>query len=362
MEDLGVTNLGATDSFWKGRRVFLTGHTGFKGGWLAVMLERLGAVVTGYSLAPEGDRTLFASARVDRHAKSIIADIRDLSVLRAAVSAAAPEVVLHLAAQALVLTSYERPLDTFSTNVVGTANVLEAARETSSVRAVVVVTSDKVYKNREWAWGYRENDELGGRDPYSSSKACTELVAASYRDSFLAARGVALATARAGNVIGGGDWAANRIVPDFVRATIAGEPLRVRNPASTRPWQHVLEPIEGYLVLARRLLEDPKAYATGWNFGPPPDAVQPVRRLADDLVAAWGDGASWRAETVDQPHEAGLLTLDATKARRELSWTPRLGYERGVRATVDWYRAYARGADCEAKTIEQVDAYLDPQS
>ncbi len=350
--------LGASNAFWKGRRVFLTGHTGFKGGWLALMLDRLGAVVTGYALAPEGEHSLFDDARVARHAKSVIGDIRDLGSLKAAVAAAEPEVILHLAAQSLVLTSYDKPLDTFSTNVLGTANVLESAREAPSVRAALVITSDKVYRNREQPQGYVESDELGGRDPYSSSKACAELVASSYRDSFLAARGVAVATARAGNVIGGGDWAANRLVPDFVRAFIAGKALGVRNPASTRPWQHVLEPIDGYLVLARCLLEDGKAHEGAWNFGPPPEAVQPVRRLADDLVAAWGGGAAWRAEPVAQPHEAGLLTLDATKARRELGWTPRLGYERGVRATVDWYKAFAGGADCEAKTLEQIDAYL----
>jgi len=353
-----VEDLGVSRTFWKGRRVFLTGHTGFKGGWLALILERLGAEVTGYALDPEGERSFFVDARVGRRVDSIIGDVRDLAALEAAITRARPEVVLHLAAQSLVLTSYERPLDTFSTNVIGTANVLEVARATPSVRAALVVTSDKVYRNREWPWGYRENDELGGHDPYSSSKACAELVTASYRDSFLSGRNVAVASARAGNVIGGGDWSANRIVPDFVRATMASRPLGVRNAGSTRPWQHVLEPLEGYLLLAERLVEDRARFQGAWNFGPTPEAVQSVGRLADDLVKAWGDGASWSGERVDQPHEAGLLTLDASRARRELAWAPRLGYERGVEWTVSWYRALARGADADATTKAQIDEYF----
>jgi CDP-glucose 4,6-dehydratase len=336
----------------------LTGHTGFKGAWLSLVLDRLGAIVTGYSLAPPGEPNIFDGARVEKHVRSVVADIRDLNALKAAAVAAEPEVMLHLAAQSLVLASYDAPLDTFSTNVMGTANILEVARVVPSVQAVLVVTTDKVYKNREWIWPYRENDELGGRDPYSSSKACAELVASAYRDSFLSGRGVALATARAGNVIGGGDWAANRIVPDFVRAAIAKEPLTVRNPNSTRPWQHLLEPLEGYLRLAEHLLVEPTRAAGAWNFGPSADAVQPVRRLVDRLVEGWGDGAAWTHERIDQPHEATLLTLDSAKARQALGWAPRLGFEQGVKLTVDWYKAFARGEDPEALTLQQIDSWL----
>jgi CDP-glucose 4,6-dehydratase len=350
--------LGVNRTFWLGRRVFLTGHTGFKGSWLSLILGRLGAVVTGYSLAPEGERNLYEGASVARHVRSVIGDIRDADALRRAMVSAEPEIVLHLAAQPLVLASYEAPLDTFTTNVIGTANVLESTRNVPSVRAVVVVTTDKVYRNREWAWPYREPDELGGRDPYSSSKACSELVASAYQASFLAARGIALATARAGNVVGGGDWASNRIVPDFVRAVLARRSLVVRNPESTRPWQHLLEPLEGYLMLAERLTAEPSLAEGAWNFGPPPDAVQPVRRLVEDLVARWGTGASWKHERVEQPHEANLLTLDSSKALRHLGWAPRLGYERGVELTADWYKAFARGEDQEKTTLRQIDDWL----
>jgi CDP-glucose 4,6-dehydratase len=353
MESLGVNR-----TFWRGRRVLLTGHTGFKGSWLSLILDRLGAKVTGYALAPQGERNLFESAGVARHVTSVLADIRDFGALKAAAMAAEPEIILHLAAQSLVLTSYEAPLETFATNVLGTANVLEAARSVPSVRAVVVVTTDKVYKNREWTRPYREDDELGGHDPYSSSKACTELVTSAYRDSFLAARGIACATARAGNVIGGGDWSANRIVPDFVRATLAKRPLVVRNPDSTRPWQHLLEPLEGYLLLAERLIAEPSCAQGAWNFGPPADAVRPVRSLVDDLVAAWGDGATWAHEPTEQPHEATLLTLDSAKARQELGWVPNLGYARGVQLAVEWYKAFARGEDLEAVTLAQIDSAL----
>ena len=354
-----LEGLEVSGSFWKGRRVFVTGHTGFKGSWLGLMLARLGAQVTGYSLAPDQSRSLFEGTRVARYVRSHIADIRDLPALKAAVAEAQPEVFLHLAAQALVLPSYESPLETFSTNVMGTAHVLDVARQVPGLRAVLVVTSDKVYRNREWSWGYREDDELSGRDPYSSSKACAELVTSCYRDSFLARQGLMVASARAGNVIGGGDWAHNRIVPDFVRAAMAGKPLRVRNPTSTRPWQHVLEPLDGYLRLAERMVSSSTPLDPSWNFGPPPEAVQSVGRLADDLVACWGDGASWLHDQVDQPHEAGLLTLDSTRARQKLGWNPRLGYARGVKLTVEWYKACAQGKDLEALTLSQIDGYLE---
>jgi CDP-glucose 4,6-dehydratase len=353
-----VEGLGVNVEFWRGRRVLLTGHTGFKGGWLALLLKRLGAVVTGYALEPEGEHSVFAAARVARHVRSIIGDIRNLETLKAAFAAAEPEIVFHLAAQALVLPSYEAPLDTFSTNVLGTANVLDVARAMPSVRAIVAVTSDKVYRNREWAWAYRENDELGGRDPYSTSKACAELVCSSYRDSFLAEKGIALATARAGNVIGGGDWSAHRIVPDFVRAVLAKRALDVRHPRSVRPWQHLLEPLEGYVLLAEHLVAKKPGADSAWNFGPPPEAVQTVGTLVADLATRWGEGASWTQDTTPRPHEATLLTLDSTRARHELKWEPSLGYARGVALAVDWYKAFSRGEDLEAVTLAQIDAYL----
>jgi CDP-glucose 4,6-dehydratase len=353
-----VEDLGVNPSFWRGRRVFLTGHTGFKGSWLSLMLNRMGSVVTGYSLAPEGERDLFVAAKVEGHVRSVIGDIRNLETMREAALSAEPEVIFHLAAQALVLSSYERPLETFSTNVLGTANVLEVARAVPSVRAVVIITTDKVYKNREWVWPYREEDEVGGRDPYSSSKACAELVTSAYRESFLASRGIGCATARAGNVIGGGDWAVNRIVPDFVRATLAHLPLTVRNPGSTRPWQHVLDPLKGYLMLAERLVAERSRGEGAWNFGPPADAVQPVGRLVSDLVAGWGDGAAWTHEQSSQAHEATLLTLDSSKARQQLGWTPQLGYAKGVQLTIDWYKAFQRGVNLEAVTFEQIESRL----
>jgi CDP-glucose 4,6-dehydratase len=354
LEDLEVNR-----EFWRGRRVLLTGHTGFKGSWLSLVLHRLGAITTGYSLAPAGERSFFEGACVAKHVHSMIGDLRDVASLRAAAMAAEPEVILHLAAQSLVLTSYAAPLDTLSTNVIGTANVLEVARSLPSVRAIVVVTTDKVYRNREWAWPYREIDELGGGDPYSASKACAEVLTVAYRSSFLASQGIRVATARAGNVIGGGDWADNRIVPDFVRAVIGKRPLAVRNPDSTRPWQHLLEPLEGYLMLAERLMADGQGGEGAWNFGPPPDAVQSVRRLVDDLVARWGDDASWADGRTKQPHEAVLLTLDSSKARLELGWSPRLGYAKGLDLTTDWYKAYTRGEDQETTTLRQIDGWLD---
>lgn len=350
--------MGVASGFWKGRRVLLTGHTGFKGGWLAMLLDRLGARVTGFALPAPTEPSLFQSARVSGHLRSFLGDLRDLPALSEVARQAEPEIIFHLAAQALVLPGYQQPLETFSTNVIGTAHVLEVARSLPALKGVVVVTSDKVYQNQEWSWGYRETDGLGGRDPYSASKACAELVTAAYRDSFLAGPKVGVATARAGNVIGGGDWSLNRIVPDFTRALQARQPLRVRNPAAVRPWQHVLEPLEGYLLLAEALTTAPEATSCPWNFGPSAESVQPVSQLADDLVAAWGEGASWHHEKVEQPHEAGLLTLDSTRARTRLHWRPRLGYAEGVRWTMAWYRAAAARRDLEAFTLDQVDAFL----
>jgi CDP-glucose 4,6-dehydratase len=342
-------------SVWAGRRVLLTGHTGFKGGWLAVWLDRLGASVTGLSLAAEPD-SLGEALGIEQRLPSIRADIRDAERLRQAVVEAKPDVVFHLAAQPLVRRSYADPLETLQTNVLGTAHVLEAVRATPSVRAVVVVTTDKCYENREWVWPYRENDPLGGHDPYSSSKAGAELVTASWRQSFLAAQGVAVASARAGNVVGGGDWSADRLVPDCLRAFGEGRSVRIRNPAATRPWQHVLDPLCGYLVLAERLLVDAEA-ARAWNFGPGPDEVRPVADVVRLVAEAWGGGADWSADPGDHPHEAGLLALDSSLARLRLGWRPRLPLAAALRQTVAWYKRRRAGADPYGLVLAEIEAY-----
>jgi CDP-glucose 4,6-dehydratase len=343
-------------SFWNGRRVLVTGHTGFKGSWLSLWLAELGAKVTGYALAPPTTPSLFEQANTASRMQSITADIKDAARVAAVTHEAAPEVIFHLAAQSLVRTSYAEPLDTFATNIMGTAHVLEAARHVSSVRAVVIVTTDKCYENREWAWGYREDDTLGGHDPYSSSKACAELVTSAYRRSFFNDGRIGIASARAGNVIGGGDWAKDRIVPDIVRATLAGQPVVVRNPLSTRPWQHVLDVVGGYLVLAERLHDEPAAYSTAWNFGPSASDVRTVGELARVMCARWGDGARWTHEPTVQPHEARALTLDSTNARVKLGWAPRLDFESAIRWSVDWYRA---ARDHEAVTLDQVRRFRE---
>lgn len=345
--------------FWSGKKVLLTGHTGFKGGWLTLWLQRLGADVHGYSLPAPTSPSLFDAARVLEGISHIEGDIRDQVHFATSMAAAQPDIVFHLAAQALVRQSYRDPVETMTSNVVGTMNLLEAVRNTPSVKAVVVITSDKCYENREWFWPYRENEALGGRDPYSASKACAEIVAASWRDSFLAERGVAVATTRAGNVIGGGDWAADRLVPDALRAWQDGVPLRVRYPHAVRPWQHVLEPLSGYLMLAERLYAGQGAEA--WNFGPGDVDVRPVGQLLDSLAGIWGDGASWRTDALDHPHEAGLLRLDSSKARMVLGWQPRLDIEQALKMVVEWHRAWLSGADMRAFTLEQIERYMTMQ-
>ncbi|MFT5277430.1 MAG: CDP-glucose 4,6-dehydratase [Granulosicoccus sp.] len=346
-------------SFWKGRNIFLTGHTGFKGSWLSLCLKRLGANVTGYALEAPTDPSIFEIARVEETMRlSVHGDVRDAAALNQAMRESKPEIVIHMAAQSLVRDSYSDPVATYSTNVMGTVNVLEAARSTSSVKAILNITTDKCYENNEWVWGYRENDPMGGHDPYSNSKACAELISASYRKSFLQASGLALATARAGNVIGGGDWAKDRIVPDAIRAFTQNKPLVIRNPLSTRPWQHVLEPLSGYLILCQQLIEKPLEFDQGWNFGPNDDDVQPVSSVANIMTRAWGEESEWTLDTGVHQHEARSLKLDCSKAKALLKWSPIWDLEKALTETVQWYKAWDNKQNMNEFTLKQIDGYL----
>ena len=342
------------DAF-SGRRVFVTGHTGFKGAWLASWLGQLGAEVTGYALDPPTEPSLFEAVNLSEQLHHVIADVRDGDRLAAEVAAGRPSVIFHLAAQSLVRPAYARPQETFATNVMGTVNVLEAARASDSVAAVVIVTSDKCYQNLESGRAFHEDDAMGGRDPYSASKGCAELVTAAYRDSFFSSPGsAAVASVRAGNVIGGGDWAADRIIPDCVRAVTAGEPIVVRNPDAVRPWQHVLEPLSGYLWLAARMLRDGRVLAGPWNLGPTDQAGdRPVRWVVECFLEGWGSG-SWAtsADPAPQPHEAHHLGLDSAKAREQLGWAPVWDAETAVRRTAEWYREYYRAAAAAREMVE----------
>jgi CDP-glucose 4,6-dehydratase len=334
MEGLAVMDAGT----FEGKRVLITGHTGFKGAWLTIWLEKLGAQVIGVALDPESEHCVYSTSGISKRIRDLRCDIRDGRQLGDLIAGERPEIIFHLAAQALVLESYRSPVGTFDVNVMGTAHVLEAIRRTPSVKAAVMVTTDKCYENRERAVGYKETDALGGFDPYSASKGAAEIVIASYRRSFFSGPGSAsIASARSGNVIGGGDWSADRIVPDLFRAVEAGQPLVIRKPLSVRPWQHVLEPLHGYLMLAARQLREPEAYAEAWNFGPLSDQVHTVRELADSMLAHIGEG-SWREEDMgSKAHEAGLLLLDISKATTRLGWSPRLSFLDTVRMTADWY-------------------------
>lgn len=344
-------------AFWVGRRVLLTGHTGFKGSWLALWLVQMGAKVTGLSLEAE-EISLFRQARVDALVDHHVGDIRDIDTVRAVVAAADPEVVFHLAAQPLVRLSYEQPVETFATNVQGTVHLLDACRNAPSLRAVVCITSDKAYENREWVWPYRESDPLGGHDPYSASKGAAELVIAAYRRSFFSAPdGPQVASVRAGNVIGGGDWAADRLIPDIVRALIAGERPLIRNPASVRPWQHVLEALGGYLLIAEALAAGGNWAADAWNFGPAQDDTRPVEWIADRMTSAWPAPGWDRPESPAGPHEAHLLTLDCAKARSALGWRPVWGLDEALGRIVAWHQEHAGGADARTVTYRQLADY-----
>jgi CDP-glucose 4,6-dehydratase len=349
---------------WKGRRVFLTGHTGFKGGWLALWLASRGAIVRGYALAPSTEPNLFTAASIASVLDDLRGDIRDYDKLKQSMTEFQPEVVFHLAAQPLVRRSYADPLGTYATNVMGTAHMLEAVREAGSARCVVCITTDKCYENREWVWPYRENDPLGGHDPYSSSKACAEIVSAAYRASFFRGdrkneRWVGIATARAGNVIGGGDWSEDRLIPDLIRGFQAGKPVLIRQPKSIRPWQHVLEPLHGYMKLAEKLLEEQEHFASSFNFGPSDEDAWPVERIATKLANLWGDGVSWQRDSNPGVHEAHYLRLDSSRARTELGWHPRLEIESALEWTVSWYRARHQGDNMLKITMDQIAKYQD---
>lgn len=346
-------------SFWRGRRVFVTGHTGFKGAWLALWLESLGAKVTGYALAPPSEPNLYTAARVASGITHVHGDVRDLAALQASLGQAQPEIVLHLAAQSLVRRSYREPVETYATNVMGTVNLLEAVRHIASVQGVVIVTSDKCYENREWMWGYREGDAMGGHDPYSNSKGCAELVTSAMRRSYFAG-GPFVASARAGNVIGGGDWAEDRLLPDAMRAFSAGRPLEVRSPAAVRPWQHVLEPLRGYLLLAEALVARGSAAADGWNFGPEDADCRSVREVVDMACAEWPGSQVVYNPPLDAPHEAHFLKLDCTQAHELLPWQPRWRLAEGVARTTAWFRACAQGQDMRAVTLDQLADYGSP--
>lgn len=350
-------------AFWHGKRVFLTGHTGFKGSWISLWLQGLGVELTGYALNPPTAPSLFEVGRVGEAMRSITADIRDIDRVKREMAAAKPDIVIHMAAQALVRESYSDPVETYSSNVMGTVNVLEAVRNTPTVRAVVNVTTDKCYENREWVWGYRESEPVGGFDPYSNSKACSELVTAAYRSSFFhaeehAEHGVALASARAGNVIGGGDWAKDRLIPDIIRAFQSKESLKIRSPNAIRPWQHVLEPLRGYLMLAEKLYQDGPRWAEAWNFGPLEQDNQPVAKVVQYFSERWGGCNKWSIDEEPHPHEAKYLRLDCAKAKAQLGWVPRWRFDQALDAVVDWNRAYLHGENMQSFSSSQIKSYL----
>lgn len=342
--------------FWRGKKVFLTGHTGFKGSWLSIWLNSMGAIVKGYGLKPVTNPNLFTIAAIEDLIESDINDIRDYSVLCSSILEFSPDIVFHMAAQPIVRASYEKPLETYETNVMGTANLLEAVRQCSSVEAVVNITTDKCYENNEWVWGYKETDPMGGRDPYSSSKGCSELVTASYRQSFLSGVNIGVASARAGNVIGGGDWAEDRLIPDILRSFEASKSAIIRNPDATRPWQHVLEPLSGYLMLAEQLSISPGEFSGGWNFGPYDRDVRPVDWILDQMTTLW-PGASWRLDQNDNPHEAMLLKLDISKASAILGWVPTWDLTVTLRKIVQWHKHWTEGADMRSECIKEINEF-----
>lgn len=349
--------------FWQGKRVFLTGDTGFKGSWLSLWLQSLGAKVTGYALQPPTKPNLYEIANIAKNMNSIFGDIRDLQTLKQAMQKAQPEIVIHMAAQALVRKSYMEPVETYAINVMGTVHLLESVRHTSSVKAVVVVTTDKCYENKEWSWGYRENEPMGGHDPYSNSKGCAELVTAAYRNSFFNPStnknqsSIAVATARAGNVIGGGDWATDRLVPDILLAVEKNQPVLIRNPHAIRPWQHVLEPLSGYLTLAEHLYTKGQAFAESWNFGPQDDDARPVQWIVEQIVSNWGKSANWVHDKSNHPHEANYLKLDISKAKARLGWQPRWKLATALQHIINWHKAWLDQEDMHKVCLAQIKNY-----
>ena len=346
--------------FWKNKSVFLTGHTGFKGGWLALWLSSMGAKVTGYALAPNTTPNLFDMLAIDSLIEqSHIADIRDLATLQKAMSEAKPDIVIHMAAQPLVRYSYANPVETYATNVMGTVHILESTRTIESVRATVVVTTDKCYENRERGAGYREDEAMGGFDPYSSSKGCAELVSSAYRQSYFSKSANHLASARAGNVIGGGDWSEDRLIPDAIKAFESGNTLMIRNPLATRPWQHVLEPLSGYLILAQSLFQDGEKFSSAWNFGPKDADNRSVQEVISTLCQQWGPDAKWQQDSSSQPHEAGLLKLDCSKASKQLRWEPKWNLETAIEKIIQWHKAYLAKENMQVITLNQIDQYIN---
>ena len=344
--------------FWKSKKVFLTGHTGFKGSWVSLWLQSMGAIVKGYSLEPNTKPNLFTEANVEENMNSEFGDIRNLNQISKSMLDFNPDILIHMAAQPLVRLSYQEPVDTYTTNVIGTVNVLEAARSCPNLKAIVSVTTDKCYENNEWDWGYRENEPMGGHDPYSSSKGCAELVTSAYRRSFFNSEDTAsLASARAGNVIGGGDWADDRLIPDILKAFEKSESVVIRNPISTRPWQHVLEPLSGYLVLAQELFENGKEYAEGWNFGPKDEDCQPVNWILDKMVSNWGEGASWELDKNNNPHEAGFLKLDCSKAANRLKWQPKWSLQQTLKLIIEWHQVYVNKGDVKEQCLTEIKKY-----
>jgi len=345
--------------FWRNKNVLLTGHTGFKGSWLSLWLQHLGAKVTGLALTPPTSPSLFDIADVAKGMDSHIGDIRDRSFVDDVFKKSKPEIVIHMAAQPLVLYSYENPVETYETNVMGTVHVLDACRNTDSLRAAIMVTSDKCYENKEWFWGYRENEPMGGHDPYSSSKGCSELVTSAYRQSYFGQKGgqVGIASVRAGNVIGGGDWAADRLIPDSMKSILSNEVVVIRSPKAIRPWQHVLEPLCGYLTLAEHLWDDPKSYDEGWNFGPYESDAKEVEWIVSQIAELWGKGAKWKLDDKQHPHEANYLKLDCTKARVGLDWEPRLDLSTTLKWIVNWYRHYQDSSNMRDVTLQEIANY-----
>ncbi|MFZ3171872.1 MAG: CDP-glucose 4,6-dehydratase [Carboxydocellales bacterium] len=349
-------------NFWRNKKVFITGHTGFKGSWLCLWLHYLGAEVTGYALKPPTSPSLFELCNIDTRVKSIIADIRDGEALNLAVTTASPDIVIHMAAQPLVRESYKNPLDTYSINVMGTINLFEAVRNCKSVKSLVNVTTDKCYENKEWSWGYRENEPLGGYDPYSNSKACSELATSAYRHSFFNTKeydkhGVAIASARAGNVIGGGDWANDRLIPDCVRSLLTAESIIIRSPNAIRPWQYVLEPLSGYMLLAQKLYIIGPRYAEGWNFGPNDNDAKSVRWIVEKMCEKWGHNAAYVIDSGEHPHEAHYLKLDCSKSKTELNWFPKWNLEQALDKVIEWIKAYKDKKDITEICLKQIEEY-----